>query len=104
MKLLICLLTLANMSPAQEILLSANPDLLYSTANDYGPWGAPEFINSPNNDFGPVGSPEWLGSVSNDFGTGLQPSTLLLLSPNLITYPELTSGLKLQNVIEVDPE
>ena len=104
MKLLICLLTLANLSLGQEILISANPDLLYSTANDYGPWGAPEFINSPNNDFGPVGSPEWLGSVSNDYGTGLRPSELLLLTPNLITYRELTSGFKLEPVGELDPE
>jgi hypothetical protein len=104
MKLLICLLTLVNVSLAQEILLSANPDLLYSTANDYGPWGAPEFINSPNNDFGPVGSPEWLGSVSNDYGTGLRPSELLLLTPNLITYRELLAPFVLEPVVELDPE
>ena len=91
--------TLATQLVAQEAVISANPDLLYSTANDYGPWGAPEFINSPNNDYGPLGSPEWLGSVSNDYGTGLRPSEVLLLTPNLITYPELTSGFKLEPVV-----
>ena len=104
MKLIICLLTLLNVSLAQEILISANPDLLYSTANDCGPWGAPEFLNSPNNDCGPVGSPEWLGSVSNDIGTGLRPSELLLLTPNLITFREISSSFKLEPVGELDAE
>lgn len=61
-------------------LLSANPDLLNSTSNDYGPWGAPEFLFSFTNDYGPVGSPDFLTGVSNDYGTGLR---LRLVEPIL---------------------
>jgi len=57
---------------ASAPLLSANPDLLMSTANDFGPWGAPEFLYSFTNDYGPVGSPDFLQGVSNDYGIGLQ--------------------------------
>ena len=53
-----------------EPVISANPDLLNSTSNDAGPWGAKEFLYSFNNDLGPLGSPEFLGSVSNKVGTG----------------------------------
>lgn len=53
-------------------VLSANPDILNSTANDSGPWGAKEFLYSLNNDVGPLGSPEFLNSVSNEYGTGLK--------------------------------
>ena len=53
-----------------EPVISANPDLLNSTSNDAGPWGAKEFLYSFNNDLGPLGSPEFLGSVSNEVGTG----------------------------------
>jgi hypothetical protein len=89
MKLLLTLLLAGNTLLAQEILLSANPDLLYSTANDYGPWGAPEFLNSPNNDYGPLGSPEFLKSVTNDYGFGITAAELRLLRPSEITPIEL---------------
>lgn len=55
-----------------EPVISANPDLLNSTSNDYGPWGAREFLYSFSNDDGPIGSPEFLNSVSNDYGLGLR--------------------------------
>ena len=99
-KLLLMIATLSSPLVAQEILISANPDLLYSTSNDYGPWGAPEFLNSPNNDYGLIGSPEFLGSVSNEYGVGLKPSTLLLLTPSLITPIEFTAPFEPQTVIE----
>ena len=51
-------------------VISANPYLLNSTSNPYGPWGAKEFLYSFNNDVGPLGSPEFLNSVSNEVGTG----------------------------------
>ena len=85
---------------SQTAVISANPDLLYSTANDYGPWGAPEFLNSFTNDFGPVGSPEWLGSVSNDYGVGLKPKDLLLLTPNVITLEELEAPFQIEPLFE----
>jgi len=53
-------------------VLSANPYLLNSTSNEYGPWGAKEFLYSFSNDVGPLGSPEFLNSVSNEYGTGLK--------------------------------
>ena len=65
------MLVLASYTHAQEIRLSANPDLLGSISNDYGPWGAPEFINSFTNDYGPIGSPEFITGISNDYGLGL---------------------------------
>ena len=85
---------------SQTAVISANPDLLYSTANDYGPWGAPEFLNSFTNDFGPVGSPEWLGSVSNDYGVGLKPRDLLLLTPSIITLEELEAPFQVEFLVE----
>jgi len=88
---------------SQTAVISANPDLLYSTANDYGPWGAPEFINSFTNDYGPNGSPEFLGSATNDYGTGLRPSTLVLESPYLITERELLAPFILTPVIDLTP-
>lgn len=72
MKVLVVLLFFASTGLSQEILASANPDLRYSTANDYGIWGAPEFLYSFTNDYGPLGSPEFLNSVSNNYGQGLQ--------------------------------
>jgi len=53
-------------------VISANPDLINSTSNDVGPWGAPEYLYSFANDYGPLGSPEVLTSVTNDYGTGLK--------------------------------
>lgn len=102
-KLLFMIATLASPLVAQEVLISANPDLLYSTANDYGPWGAPEFINSFTNDYGPNGSPEFLGSATNDYGTGLRPSTLVLESPYLITERELLAPFILTPIIDLNP-
>ena len=55
-----------------EPVISANPDLLNSTANDYGPYGAPESLVSPSNDYGPLGAPEFLDSINNEYGTGLK--------------------------------
>jgi len=55
-----------------EPVISANPYLLNSTSNPYGPWGAKEFLYSFNNDVGPLGSPDFLNSVSNEYGTGLK--------------------------------
>ena len=99
-KIFLMIASLASPLVAQEILISANPDLLYSTSNDYGPWGAPEFLNSPNNDYGPVGSPEWLGSVSNNYGVGLRPEELLILTPNIITLRELTAPFERELFVE----
>jgi hypothetical protein len=56
---------------SEDIILSANPDLLMSTANDCGPAGSPDFLYSINNDCGPNGAPEFLNSVSNDYGHGI---------------------------------
>ena len=61
-------------------VISANPDLINSTSNDVGPWGAPENLYSFTNDYGPLGSPEVLTSVTNDYGTGLK---IELLEPVL---------------------
>jgi hypothetical protein len=55
-----------------EPVISANPYLLNSTSNPYGPWGAKEFLYSFNNDVGPLGAPEFLDSVNNEYGTGLK--------------------------------
>ena len=103
MKLFVILYFVVSSAIAQQILISANPDLLYSTSNDYGPWGAPEFINSFTNDYGPNGSPEFLGSATNDYGTGLRPSTLVLESPYLITERELLAPFILDPVIDFTP-
>lgn len=100
MKLLLMLLLLSSNLFGQQILISANPDLLYSTSNDYGPWGAPEFLNSFTNDYGPIGSPDWLGSVSNDYGVGLKSKDLLLLTPSLITPEEIAAPLEVDPIIE----
>jgi len=75
-KLMFMLGGLTTWAYAQEIKLSANPDLLNSTSNDYGRLGAPEFLYSFTNDYGPIGSPEFLRSVSNDYGTGLDIGTI----------------------------
>lgn len=85
---------------SQTAVISNNPDLLYSTSNDVGPWGSPEFLNSFTNDYGPIGGPDWLGSVSNDYGVGLKPSTLLILTPSLITPEELAAPLEVDPIIE----
>lgn len=69
-------LLLTSLAHSQELRLSANPDLLGSTSNDYGPWGAPEFLNSFTNDYGPIGSPDVITGISNDYGTGLLISPL----------------------------
>ena len=74
---------------AQQARISTNPDLIDSTANDYGPWGSPDFLNSFTNDYGPIGSPDILTSVSNDYGTGLNPATLILLTPSVLVPSEL---------------
>lgn len=86
MKVLLVLLLTANIALPQQILISANPDLLLSTANDYGVWGAPEFLYSFTNDYGPNGSPDFLRSVSNEYGLGLsarivEPSLELIEVP-----------------------
>lgn len=59
-------------NPYTAPIISANPDLLYSTANDYGIYGAPESLYSPTNDYGPVGAPEMINSVTNEYGYGLR--------------------------------
>ena len=79
-KTLILLGGLTTWAYAQEIRLSANPDLLNSTSNDYGRWGAPEFLYSFTNDYGPLGSPDFINGVSNNYGTGLDIS---LFQPRL---------------------
>jgi hypothetical protein len=89
MKLFITLLLAVSVSMAQQARISTNPDLINSTANDYGPWGSPDFLNSFTNDYGPIGSPDILTSVSNDYGAGLNPSTLILLTPSLLVPSEL---------------
>lgn len=68
---------------SQEMILSGNPDLIYSTANDAGPWGSPDFINSLTNDTGPLGSPDFIRSVTNDAGVGITALELSLLTPNM---------------------
>lgn len=69
---IILLFGLANVANCQQIVVSANPDLLYSTGNSYGLYGAPEGLYSFNNDFGILGSPEMLYSTSNDYGLGVK--------------------------------
>lgn len=55
-----------------EPVISANPDLLNSTANEYGPWGSPDSLYSFTNDYGPLGSPDTLQGVANEYGAGLE--------------------------------
>lgn len=79
---------------AEDILLSSNPDLLLSTANDYGIAGAPESLYSVNNDYGPLGSPDVIYSATNEYGAGLEieiptfenKTTKALLSANPDLY------------------
>ena len=59
-----------------EPIISANPDLLNSTSNDAGPWGAPDFLYSFANDVGPLGSPDMLNGVTNEYGAGLKIQVL----------------------------
>ena len=70
--LVVILLFVTSRLLAEDILLSANPDLLLSTANDYGPAGAPESYYSLTNDYGPLGSPDVLHGVANEYGEGLE--------------------------------
>lgn len=100
MKLFLILYLVVSSAVAQQILISANPDLLYSTSNDYGPWGAPEFLNSPNNDYGPAGSPDFLGSVTNDFGIGMTALELSTLTPNIINLEEFAPKLDITSWLE----
>lgn len=86
MKLFLILCFALSSSLAEQILISANPDLLYSTANSFGPWGSPDFLNSFTNDVGPLGSPDVLGSVTNDVGTGVTALELSILTPDT-SYP-----------------
>jgi len=69
---IILLIVLANTVNCQQIVVSANPDLLYSTGNSFGLYGAPEGLSSFNNDYGILGSPEMLYSTSNDYGLGVK--------------------------------
>jgi len=57
---------------ARGIVVSANPDLLNSTSNSFGLYGAPEGLYSFTNDYGILGSPEMLYSTSNNFGLGVK--------------------------------
>jgi hypothetical protein len=57
---------------ARGIVVSTNPDLLNSTSNSFGLYGAPEGLYSFTNDYGILGSPEMLYSTSNDYGLGLR--------------------------------
>ena len=84
-------------------LISANPDLLNSTSNDAGPWGAKEFLYSFNNDVGPLGAPEFLDSVSNEYGTGLR---IQFSKEVLEEVPELKTAVELygEPVISANPD
>lgn len=99
-KILLMIASFTSPLVAQEIVISGNPDLLYSTANDAGPWGSPDFLNSFTNDVGPLGSPDFLGSVTNDVGLGITALELSILTPNIINPEEfapkmdITSGLE----------
>jgi len=73
-----------------KALLSANPDLYMSTANDYGPAGAPESLYSINNDYGPNGAPEFLNSISNEYGAGIKVELKEFRIKNLLTPIDLT--------------
>ena len=52
MRLIIFAFLLAANCQAQRLTLSSNPDLLYSTGNDFGSAGAKEWLYSVNNDYG----------------------------------------------------
>ena len=86
-----------------EPVISANPDLLNSTSNDAGPWGAKEFLYSFNNDVGPLGSPEFLNSVSNEYGTGLR---IRFGEEVLEEVPELKTAVELygEPVVSANPD
>ena len=86
-----------------EPVISANPYLLNSTSNPYGPWGAKEFLYSFNNDVGPLGSPEFLNSVSNEYGTGLR---IRFSKEVLEEVPELKTAVELHGepVISANPD
>lgn len=55
-----------------EPVISANPDLVNSTSNEYGPWGSPDFVNSLANEYGPLGSPDFVYSAGNEYGQGVR--------------------------------
>jgi hypothetical protein len=86
-----------------EPVISANPYLLNSTSNPYGPWGAKEFLYSFNNDVGPLGSPEFLNSVSNEYGTGLR---IGFSEKVLEEVPELKTAVELygEPVVSANPD
>ena len=86
-----------------EPVISANPDLLNSTSNDAGPWGAKEFLYSFNNDVGPLGAPEFLNSVSNEYGTGLR---VQFSKEVLEEVPELKTAVELygEPVVSANPD
>lgn len=71
MKILIPLFLLAASCQAQQLTLSSNPDLLYSTGNDFGLYGAPESLSSLSNSFGLLGSRDSLTGAANEYGLGV---------------------------------
>jgi len=90
---------------AQEIVLSGNPTLLFSTANTSGPWGGETFINSPNNPFGPLGGDTFLGSFTNPFGTGITAERLSKLTPYIplvLTPEDILQSIEIRPV-EISP-
>lgn len=99
-KYYLIVLVLTSIGYCQVPIFSANPDLLYSTSNEYGPWGSPDYLYSFTNDYGPVASPDSVTGVMNEYGLGLQidpvvsvPSPLLGDS-NVYWYGLLTQPIE----------
>jgi len=86
MRLLFALLLLAINCQAQRLSLSSNPDVLSSTGNDFGLFGAKEGLYSTTNDYGQLGSADSLFGASNDYGLG---TTVKVIEPSfeLIQVP-----------------
>lgn len=105
LRLILMIATFSGAAWGQEIVLSANPSLLFSTANLSGPWGGEGFINSPNNKSGPLGGESYLGSFNNESGIGLSAKTLSRISPYVafvITPDDILESIAIKP-IEITP-
>lgn len=105
LRLILMIAILASPLLAQEIVISGNPTLLFSTANPFGPYGSESFINSINNPYGPLGGETFFGSFNNEFGVGLSPKSLAKVTPYIpftITPRDILDSIEIRPV-EITP-
>mgnify|MGYP003340931928 CR=1 FL=1 len=105
LRFILMIATFASPLLAQEIVLSGNPNLLFSTANLSGPWGGESFINSPNNPNGPLGGSSFLGSFTNENGVGITAERLSKLTPYIpfiITPDDILDAISIRP-LEISP-